>query len=253
VNGFVRFKVGGARVVCAPHVADGIREALRAGSLYRYAASNPDARALAGRGIVYAVRLPGTDERVVIRRNRHGGLFAPLTGDLFRPPTRAPHELMTSERLRAAGVPTPVMLGYVVCPAIPGLVRVDVFSREIPDSFDLSEILTAPKPIEVAQAWRATQRLVHALVDAGARHHDLNVKNILLRRAGADHLDAFALDVDRVEFSTDRDAVNEENVTRLMRSANKWREVWGAPISPNELRDLETLLRAPHASASTSS
>ena len=55
--------------------------------------------------------------RAVVRHNRHGGLFAPVTRDLFLPPTRAPHELRTALRLTALGVPTPPVLMYGVEPA----------------------------------------------------------------------------------------------------------------------------------------
>jgi hypothetical protein len=41
-------------------------------------------------------------------------MFGPVIGELFRYPTRAPHELETSERLRRAGVATPTMLGYAI-------------------------------------------------------------------------------------------------------------------------------------------
>jgi len=242
---FVRFAVGRAEVVCARHVADGVRAALDHGTLYRYAEAHPHVRALAGRGIAYAVPLPKSDERIVVRHNRHGGMFAPLTRDLFRRPTRAPHELNTSERLRAAGVATPVMLGYILYHVIPGVVRADIFSREIRDSFDLSGILISPEPADVLHAWSATHRLVAALADAGARHRDLNVKNILLHRTPAHGFDAYVLDVDRVEFTEDRLEANEANIARLMRSARKWQEVFGAPISDAELGDLETLLRGP--------
>jgi 3-deoxy-D-manno-octulosonic acid kinase len=242
-DGFVTFSVGRADVVCAPHVADAVRSVLSTGTLYRYAASHASVRPMAGRGVAYAASLPDDIERIVVRHNRHGGLLAAVTRDLFLRPTRAPHELRTSERLRAAGVPTPVMLGYVVYGAVAGFVRVDVFSRQVPDSFDLSAVLVDPKPAEVVQAWSATCRLVRALAEAGARHHDLNVKNILLQHIPGRGFEALALDVDRVEFSADRDAVNEANITRLLRSARKWQQERGARIADADLRDLEALLR----------
>jgi hypothetical protein len=254
---FVSFTVGRADVTCASHVAAAIRSVLDQGTLYGYAESHPAARPLAGRGVAFAVTLPGEIERVVVRHNRHGGLLASVRRDLFRPPTRAPHELRMSEQLRASGVPTPLMLGYVVYRVVPGFVRADVFSREVPDSFDLSAVLLAPEPADVVQAWSATRRLLRRLAEAGARHRDLNVKNILLQRKGAAAgrgLDAYVLDVDRVEFPADRAGVDEANIARLLRSARKWQQVHGAAISDSELRDLEALLRRPaQAVASTRS
>ena len=239
--GFVRFSVGATTVVCADYVADATRRALDAGTLFAYAERHPTARALAGRGIAWAATLPGDVERVVVRHNRHGGLLAPLTRDLFVAPTRAPYELATSERLRRAGVATPTMLGYVTYPALAGLCRVDVMSREVVDSFDLSAVLLDESSARRGEAWLATRTLVTSLNEIGARHHDLNVKNVLLRHAPRGGLEAMVLDVDRVEFVPVDDRVAAANAARLMRSARKWKEVRGAPISEAELAEWAAL------------
>jgi tRNA A-37 threonylcarbamoyl transferase component Bud32 len=233
--GFVRFMIDTSEVVCSKHVAEAVIEALRAGTLYRYAESHPNARPLAGRGVAYAVPLPGNVERVVVRHNRHGGMLARFTGDLFRAPTLAPLELRMSERLRRAGVPTPVILGYVVYAAPAGLRRVDVMTREIPESHDLSSaIMTADRRVR-DKALLAAATLVGALSDAKARHHDLNVKNVLLRDSDDGLLNAFVLDVDRVAFVEDATYAREANVARLLRSARKWQSAHGAPVTDDEL------------------
>lgn len=240
--GFVRFAIGGVHVVCAEYVAAATRTALQSGSLYRYAATHPTVRPLAGRGIAYAATLPNDVERVVVRHNRHGGMLASLTRDLFRAPTRAPYELATSERLRRAGVATPTMLGYVIYPAIPGFCRVDVMSREVSDSFDLSAVLVDSDRARRTDAWHATRQLVASLNEIGARHHDLNVKNVLLRHAPNGGFDAMILDVDRVEFVPLGAGVAEANVARLMRSAKKWQAKRGAQITDAELAELADFL-----------
>jgi hypothetical protein len=247
--GFVRFSVGATVVVCADHVADATRRALDAGTLFSYAERHPTARALAGRGVAWAATLPGDVERVVVRHNRHGGLLASLTRDLFLAPTRAPYELATSERLRRAGVATPAILGYVTYPALGGFCRVDVMSREITDSFDLSAVLLDDDRARRADAWDATRRLVASLNEIGARHHDLNVKNVLLRDASREAsragFEAMVLDVDRVEFVPVDDRVATANAARLMRSVRKWKVVRGAPISDAELAEWSALLERP--------
>jgi hypothetical protein len=95
------------------------------------------------------------------------------------------------------------------------------------------------------RAWSATRGLVRALNAAGARHHDLNVKNILIAPAKVG-LEAWVLDVDRVEFGRpDEASVREGKSARLLPSATKWRhqrrEVFyerenaalgGSPLSP---------------------
>lgn len=241
--GFVGFTVARARVVCAAELEHAVRTALReTGSLYEFAKAQAGARELAGRGVAYAVTLPGDAERVVIRHNRHGGLLAPLTGDLFRPPTRAPIELRIAERLIASGVPTPRVLGYAMYPAAPGLWRADVMTREISDAADLSRTLMLPGEDRKA-ALAATADLVAALSAISARHHDLNVKNVLLRPSDGG-IDAFALDVDRVTFGGDATTVLEANLARLVRSARKWRELRGAQISETELAELAARARS---------
>lgn len=240
--GFIRFHAGATEVVCADYLADAVRRALEAGSLYRYAEHHPTARALVGRGIAYAATLPGDVERAVIRHNRHGGLLASITGDLFLPPTRAPYELATSERLRRAGVATPTMLGYAMYPAAGLFRRVDVMSREVPDSFDLSAVLMDPHRVSRRDAWEATRGLVESMTEIGARHHDLNVKNVLLRHAIQGGLEAMVLDVDRVEFVRPGPDVARANGERLMRSARKWRRERQALLTDADLAELARAL-----------
>jgi 3-deoxy-D-manno-octulosonic acid kinase len=249
--GFVRFVIDSAVVVCAKHVAEPVLEALRAGTLYRYAESHARARPLAGRGVAYAAPLPGDVERVVVRHNRHGGMLAPLTRDLFRPPTFAPLELRISERLRRAGVPTPVMLGFVVYPAPAGFRRADVMTREIPRSFDLSSAIMSDDPSLRDRALTAAADLVATMSAAKARHHDLNVKNVLLRNDSDSSIEAFILDVDRVAFVDDADAARESNLARLLRSARKWQSVHGAPVTDAELDALVAAVRERPRLAST--
>lgn len=242
-TGFVRFAAARAEVVCARHVADAVREAMRGGTLYGYGERHAQSRALAGRGVAYAVPLPNDVERVVIRHNRHGGLFAPLTGDVFLAPTRAPLELHLSVLLQRRGVPTPKMLGYVTYAAAPGFQRADVMTREVPHSFDLSTALLADDFAARKRALVATARLVRALSAVGARHHDLNVKNVLLHERADSTLEALVLDVDRVSFATTSDNVLEANLARLLRSARKWQARHTAQVTDAELGALAASAR----------
>ena len=234
-TGFSRFSVDGADVVCRTPVEQAVRAALGRGTLYEYAKAHPRAREMRGRSAVYAAPLPGDAERVVVRHNHHGGLFAKITGDLFRSPGRAPLELAISERLHAAGVPTPTIVAYVVYRAPLALCRSDVVTREVADSFDLSEAIMSDDAAARDQAWSAALRLVAALSESGARHHDLNVKNVLVRRGTAGELTALALDVDRVTFGGFPGALLDANLARLARSARKWRDQRGARVSEAEL------------------
>ena len=243
--GFVSFRVASTRVVCVERLADAAREILNSGSLYDYARTHTAARPLAGRGVAYAVPLPtaSSADCVVVRHNRHGGLLASVTRDVFRWPSRAPLELETSLRLTSAGVATPTFGGYALYPAALGFCRADVMTFEVPSSRDLSAAIMSPDAACRAAALRATAHLIRSLAAAGARHHDLNVKNVLLRNQPDGRLDALVLDVDRVTFSTDRTAALEANLARLLRSARKWQANYGAPITDSELLELAALAR----------
>jgi len=236
--GFVRVTAGRCAAVTRAEFEEDARRLLLDGTLYEAAARDLAARPLQGRGIAYSIALPVSGTRVVVRHNRHGGLLAPITRDLFLPPTRAPLELVISERLRELGVPTPEVLMYGTGPAPFVFQRSDVVTREIVGGRDLSTFMQRESPAMTrVQAWRATHTLLRTMTAAGARHHDLNVKNVLLAPLPpSDALMAYLLDVDRVTFG-DRssDEIRDANVARLLRSARKWRDERGAVFDEREL------------------
>lgn len=207
-------------------------------TLYEYAARHAEARALQGRAgnSAYAVPLPMSTLRVVVRHNTHGGILASLRGDRYMSPTRAPHELDVSLALRQHGVPTPEILAYVVYPPGGLLQRSDVCSREIPASRDLAHVLTSEQESDRAAALSATARLIASLARAGARHHDLNAKNILLTSSPAT---AYVLDVDRMTLDGNAEMALNGNVLRLARSLRKWRDRFGARISERDIAELD--------------
>jgi hypothetical protein len=237
--GFVRVTAGRRVAVAREAHVDDARRMLADGSLFDAAARNPAARPLQGRGVAYAVALPVTGTRAVVRHNRHGGLLAPLTRDLFLPPTRAPHELAVALRLRDLDVPTPDVLMYGLSPAPIFFRRADVVTREIDAGRDLATFMgRETRDEDRAAAWAATRTLVRNMNDAGVRHHDLNVKNVLLA-PGEHALIAHLLDVDRVTFGARGSAdVARANVVRLLRSARKWRDERGALFDERELTAL---------------
>jgi len=235
--GYERLLLPHAVAVARNEIAASLRRALVAANgshmtVLEYAARHRNARVLRGRGDAYAAPLPAPSEnvRVVVRHNRHGGLLAPLTGDLFLPPTRAPHELETSVQLRALGIPTPEVVGYVIYPVGVVFRRVDVLSREVSGGRDLADILTSASQSDRVAAFAATTDLVARLSRAGARHHDLNAKNILIAPGSA-----YVLDVDRVALGYAPDSALNRNLERLGRSLRKWRDRWHARISEQDI------------------
>lgn len=222
------------------------------GTLYDLAATQPQPRALKGRAPVYIATLPDTSETVVVRHAWHGGFFAPLTTDRFRRPTRAPQEFAHSERLRALGIATTTVLGFARYDAGPGLCRVDVVSRFIPEAFDLGMVAAGLVPsLSCAEALPATQALLVQLAQHGVVHPDLNVKNVLLTQSTLGP-QAMIIDVDVVRWDATADArtVLDANLRRLTRSAKKWRRQFGCALSDEALQQFtQSTIAALHASS----
>jgi 3-deoxy-D-manno-octulosonic acid kinase len=241
--GFERLLLAHAVAVARSDVAPGVRRALgnvegTRSTLHEYAARHPGARLLHGRGAAYAVQLPLTPFRVVIRHNRHGGAFARLTRDVFVAPTRAPYELDVSRRLMQLGVPTPEVVAYALYPRGGLLQRSDVCSREIPGGRDLAQVLTGEGATERHAALVAAAELVGIMSRVGARHHDLNAKNILVTTDRA-----YVLDVDRTALNRNPERALAANVARLGRSLRKWHDQFGARVGDRDISELEANAR----------
>lgn len=217
--------------------ADAVAAILAAGTIYDWASRCAERRAMHGRAVAWAVPL-ANGKRVVVRHSRHGGLLAPVTGDRFIHPTRAPHELAASIWLSASEVPTPAVVAYALYPAGPLLRTADVVVEEVEGARDLGEV-AARGDEAFDSALGATVILLQRLGAAGAFHPDLNLKNILL---SGDSMtpEAWVIDVDRVR-RTSRSRAMDGNVGRLVRSLRKWRAVRGAPITDEHITRIAAL------------
>ncbi|HEY0929336.1 MAG TPA: lipopolysaccharide kinase InaA family protein [Gemmatimonas sp.] len=240
--------VAGADITAFPSVRDDLVTLVEAhGSLYEWASEQPQSRALRGRAPVYVATLPTSGMQVVVRHAWHGGLLAPITGDRFRRPSRAPREMWQSLALRGAGVPTTEVLGFVRYDAGPGLVRVDVVTLYVPDTADLGMVLAGLAPdMECDQALDATRALLRTLARHGVVHPDLNVKNVLLRPGQGAALDALMIDVDVVQWDSTRppDDTMNRNVSRLIRSMTKWRTHFGCDFADRRIAAFVEATRA---------
>lgn len=235
--GYTSVRLGETDVVGLATLIPTLTVALQEGTLYDYAAHHPEARTLTGRGPAYAVPLPDGITRVVVRRSRHGGLLAPLTGEMFVGGTRAPRELETALRLARLGIPTPQVVAYATYAAAPLVRRADVLTLEVPHARDLARWLMDAESAEERRATLgATAALLAHMAEGGVRHPDLNLKNVLIAAENGAALEAYLLDVDRVWFDEPAHGrVLAANLRRIFRSARKWRTRHGLQIEDEEM------------------
>lgn len=240
--GYAKIRVGNARGLVTEPCHETIETILATGTLYSYAAAQPDAKIFTGRAPVYAVSLPDGCGDVVVRHAMRGGALARTNADLFFPPTRGLRELVNSLRLRISGVPTPEVVAFVTYRAGPVLRRSDVATREIKDGHDLWTVLSEIEPGDQRDAClSASGRLAAAMARAGAHHPDLNLRNILVTWDGADGATAHVLDVDRIRFHVPGDPmVAQANIARLERSILKWRNLRQISVTDREISLLKT-------------
>lgn len=229
--GYARLTTPRARGITLENYRFTLESILATETLYDFAARQPDARKFRGRATVYAIELPNGCGPAVVRRSMRGGWLSSLHTDLFLPPTRALRELVTSLRLRSAGVATPEVIAFAVYRVGAIFRRSDVITREIQGE-DLGSILAGASSEERRQVSLETAAaLVASLSLAGAHHSDLNLRNILVSGDVA-HI----LDVDRIRFHFPGDPiVLSANIARLKRSLRKRRDLDKLPIDESEI------------------
>ncbi len=181
------------------------------------------ARATArGRGTTPVIPV-NRDLQMILRRYRHGGIFAALTGTLFWGPQRALRELDVTARAEASAAPVPHALCLVLWPVAGPLWSALIGTRMESQSLDLLEALRLPEDRGarrrlVCEVGGAVRRL-H---DAGVEHHDLQLRNILVTRETQRRI--VVVDLDRARFhvrGTMPPNRRARNLGRLARSAVK--------------------------------
>lgn len=178
----------------------------------------PVPHALRGRGAVHVLSTPRGD--VVAKRLSRGGVVGALARHSYADPARPLREAAAAEELAARGLRTPPVVAARAT-RTGALWGLDVATARVPAEGDLLESLQArgPQPALVLAAGR-TLRRAH---DAGLRHRDLQVKNLLVP-AGfpgpggpSDPADLVLLDLDRCAVGGPLDDL--ERVASLARFA----------------------------------
>ena len=177
------------------------------------------ARPLAGgRGGTVHVRVNAHE--VVVRSYRRGGLPAWVLRDTYfgcRP--RPFREIGALDTLRRRGVPVVEPMGACVHWLLPGCYKGWIATRYVPGARSLWDWATdTASSWDRRSVWRAVGRAIRQLHDAGARHPDLNLRNVLLA-SGTDAPMVWLVDFDRPCLSGGRPP--EADLLRLERSARK--------------------------------
>jgi 3-deoxy-D-manno-octulosonic acid kinase len=236
----LREDIGGVRLHVAPELRDWAVSALaRAGRLAAAAALEHDARPLRGRGRVWDVPTPAG--RVVVRPYLRGGFLAPLARDRYlllgRP--RPERELFLGLEARARGIPTPEPLAAVVYPRAATYAG-ELVTRLVPGAPDMAELLFAGElgPAERLRLCRAAGAFLRRLHDAGLRHPDLNLKNLLCRFDGGQWA-LHVLDLDRARLGAPVPAAARRRmVRRFFRSLAKWERRTGRQTTQGERHEV---------------
>jgi hypothetical protein len=219
--GWRRLRAGRALVVVDPDFEAPARQAgLLAPDALRSAFAAPSGAA--GRAPTAIVTLPGREERLLLRRLRHGGLLGPLLGGSFLGTGRARAELRVTAALREAGAPVPrpvLALGRRRLGPLFECAVATVLEEGARDALAFLE--SAPEPARVLRAARAAGEAVRRLHDAGGRHADLHVKNLLIREQG-ERVECRVVDLDRARLEVGlTPAVRTAQLARLWRSLLK--------------------------------
>jgi len=177
---------------------------------------------LAGRRPLAAIQAP--EERWIVRRFHHGGLFRALGERCFLAPARPFRELALAVALRALGFDTPRVIAARAVRDGPLGWRLALVSARIEGVLDGAAVLERLRAGELSAAQRrrllgTVGELVGRLHAARFLHADLHPRNVLFD-ADLDH--AWILDLDRGRFVTELSAAQRrDNLRRLFRAVRR--------------------------------
>lgn len=195
VDGFRSFAAGGCYLLVAEQLETsvGALDLLEPGGLERALAHRSGFR---GRGETSVVPLAGRSERLHLRPFQHGGWLGGLRGNKLLGLGRPIDELRITAALVAAGVsvPTPALVVAVRSGPRWRAAFGTLFEEKAIDG--TAWLSSAPDRSRLVRAATATATAVRSFHDAGARHNDLHLGNLLIKeRAG--RTEVVIVDLDR--------------------------------------------------------
>lgn len=245
--GYRAGRVGLVQLLCLEEEFEFLAQQLSEwGSISAWSSAHPEAVCWRGRGRLFVVPR-GDGHRWVVRRLRHGGVLAGVTGDRFlalgRP--RSVNELLMSLALAGMGIETPPVVAALVY--FRGLCYRGEVVRRMVEGRDLSHCLfgaSASRGKLRSEELRAAGHLLARLCANGVFHPDLNLRNVLIGdRDGT--VRAYLLDLEKCEVrASPRDRLGARMLARLRRSAQRLGDAHGMHLSPE---DWEAFLEGYHA------
>lgn len=238
IPGYTAARIAGCHFIVQDDAHDFLRAAIeRAGTLVDYAANVERVETIQGRGPLYIIPGPSS-ARWVVRKLRHGGLLATLTGDRFlRLGTPRPfNELLLAAELQRLGISTPPVVAAAIYPR--GFYyRGEVAREVVRDARDLADCLFAEPALDSERrtvVLAAAGRLIGSLHAAGIIHPDLNLRNLLIQEGEAGPR-AFILDLEKCRRVRGVSRLSRRSMLRrFRRSARRFAERGGSPLSAGE-------------------
>lgn len=152
-----------------------------------------------GRGPRAVIVLPG-GVSLLVKQYLRGGFLSRFNRERYFNPRRFFEEIEVGYQAKAAGLPVGEPLGLVVRRAPPGWRAWGMF-RFIENARDLAAWFAGgEEPRLLQELWNEALGLVRRAHEAGLDHPDLNLGNILARRAPDGRFDLFLIDLDRARW-----------------------------------------------------
>jgi tRNA A-37 threonylcarbamoyl transferase component Bud32 len=173
---------------------------------------------LMGRGEVLIIK--GKQGEAAVRKYRHGGLLRRLTGDLFFFGSRPFQEVLVTEEVRSASVPTFEILAAIVERGWGGWYRGYLITEYLSHARDLINYLDQQQGRTKRQKTIAkVAKVVQKIQARGIYHADLHLKNFLVDEKDGRVL---LIDFDKSKVFPHLDPLwRMKNLKRLDRSAEK--------------------------------
>ncbi|HET6373480.1 MAG TPA: lipopolysaccharide kinase InaA family protein [Candidatus Polarisedimenticolia bacterium] len=186
-------------------------------------------------------------ETLIVKKQRRGGLYGKVMGDVFKQDWQAVVEVSLSETAWKKGVPVAQVAFAMSAPAgegrLAGYRRAYVGSVKLPGARSLMESLAnESNETERRRSLVTAAAAINRAHGRGFTHGDLNLGNILIQRSGQGEYSGWLIDLSHSWLGGAlRFDKRVENLMRLYRSAEKWLP---ATIPSSRFRDVVRFLRA---------